>query len=52
MTASPVEPMIGPTVAEIVVDPALTPCARPPWLIVATEGFAEAQVAVEVRSSV
>ena len=52
MTASPVEPVIGPTVAEIVVEPALTPCARPPVLIVATDGFAEAQVAVEVRSSV
>jgi hypothetical protein len=44
--------VIGSTVAEIVVEPALTPCASPPVLIVATDGFAEAQVAVEVRFSV
>ena len=52
MTASPVHPVIAPTVAEMVVDPALTPCARPTALIVATDGVDEAQAAVEVRSSV
>ena len=51
MTASPVEPVIAPTVAEIVLEPALMPCARPTVLIVATDGVDEAQLAVEVRSS-
>jgi hypothetical protein len=44
-----VDPLTLPDVAEMVVDPILTPVATPAEVIVATEVLEECQVAVEVR---
>ena len=49
VTVKPVEPLIGPEVAWIVVLPVVTPVARPPLVIVATAVFEELQVTVLVR---
>ena len=46
----PVEPLIEPELAWIVVLPAATPVAMPVLLMVATEGTLEVQVAELVRS--
>ena len=51
-TASTVDPLTAPSVAEIVLVPALAPCASPPELIVAAAGLPEAQVTADVRSAV
>ncbi len=52
VTVAGEEPVTELRVAEMVVDPAATAVARPEALIVATEVFVEAQVAVEVTSAV
>lgn len=49
VTVSPVLPLIVLYVALIVVEPAATPVASPPLVMVATEGELEAQVAELVR---
>jgi hypothetical protein len=48
-TVSPVDPMIDPDVARIVVLPAATPVASPALLIVAAAVFVELHVTVLVR---
>ena len=52
VTVSPVEPLIPPEVAWIVVLPAATPVANPPLVIVAAAVFVEVQVAALVRFKV
>src|SRR5208283_3672424 len=49
VTVSPVEPLMEPEVAWMVVLPAATAVARPALLMVATEVTLEVQVADEVR---
>jgi hypothetical protein len=49
VTVKPVEPLVPPKVAWIVVLPAATPVARPPLVIVAAPGFVEVQVTELVR---
>ena len=49
VTVSPVEPLIPPEVAWIVVLPAATPVAKPPLVIVATDVVDEVQVTELVR---
>ena len=49
VTVSPVEPLIDPEVALIVVLPAATPVARPALVIVATAVFVELHVTELVR---
>ena len=52
VTVRVVVPVIPAELAEIEMVPAHTPVARPETLIVATEGVADSQLAVEVRSFV
>jgi hypothetical protein len=52
VTVNPVDPLIDPEVAWIVVLPAATAVAKPPLAIVATAGLVELQVTVLVRFSV
>ncbi len=52
VTVNSVLPLTAPSVPLIVLVPALAACARPPALIVATAGLAEAQVTDDVRSAV
>jgi hypothetical protein len=49
VTVRPVEPLIPPEVASIVVLPAATPVAKPPLAIVATVVLVEPQVTELVR---
>ena len=49
VTVRPVEPLIEPEVAEIVVLPMPTPVANPPLVIVAAAVFVELQVTELVR---
>ena len=52
VTVRTVDPLIVPEVAVIVVNPALSPLARPPEATVATLGVEELQVTEEVMSRV
>ena len=49
MTVKGVEPLTDPEAAWMVVVPGARPVARPELLMVATEGFEEAQVAMLVK---
>ena len=49
VTVSTVEPTTGPNVALIVLLPTATPVAKPPAVMLATPGVADAQVTSAVR---
>ena len=49
VTVNTVEPLMAPSVALMELVPVATPVARPPLVIVATDGVAEAHVTCEVR---